>query len=384
MLSNHGAERSAAAVNSKRIPFNDLTIQWREISHDVTREFEEVFARSAFSSGPFVKTFESEIAAYLGTKYAIAVNSGTSALHLAIAAAGIGPGDEVLVPAHTFIATLWGVLYVGATPVLCDVDDSTGTIDAEAAALRITPRTKAIIPVHIYGQPADMDAVNKLASRHSLLVVEDNAQAIGGRWSEKALGTIGRIGCFSFYPGKNLGAAGEGGLVCTDDSVLAERIRVLHNHGQSERYTHVEIGFNYRMDGLQAVVLRHKLRRLDDWTARRKVLARRYQDGLSGLPLRIPVAQNQDHVWHLFVVRTPLRDALRSHLEQAEIETGLHYPIPCHRQPCFQHLALEREAYPRSDQWAGEGLSLPLFYGMTDAQVDRVVEEIRDFYGRLK
>lgn len=382
MFTDQSAERPATTADNKRVPFNDLTIQWREIRDEVTREFEEVFARSAFSSGPFVKSFENEMAAYLGTKHAVAVNSGTSALHLAMAAAGIGPGDEVLVPAHTFIATLWGVLYVGATPVLCDVDDATGTIDVDAAAGRITPRTKAIIPVHIYGQPADMEAVNKLALRHSLLVVEDNAQAIGARWNGKALGTIGQIGCFSFYPGKNLGAAGEGGLVCTDDDTLAERVRVLHNHGQSERYTHIEIGFNYRMDGLQAVVLRHKLRRLDDWTSRRKSLAQRYQAGLSGLPLKVPAVQNQDHVWHLFVVRTPLRDELRTHLQQADIETGLHYPIPCHRQPCFQHLALAGDAYPHSDLWASEGLSLPLFYGMTEAQVDRVVREIRRFYAR--
>ena len=364
----------------ERIPFNDLAVQWREIADDVRREFEDVFARSAFSSGPFVKLFEVEMAAYLGTKHAIACNSGTSALHLAVMAGNIGPGDEVLVPAHTFIATLWGPLYAGATPVMCDVDEDTGTIDLLDAARRVTPRTKAIIPVHIYGQPADMDAVGAFAERHDLFVIEDNAQAIGARWNNRQAGTIGRVGCFSFYPGKNLGAAGEAGLVSTDDDALADRMRSLLNHGQSERYIHQEIGYNYRMDGLQGVVLRQKLKRLDAWTARRKVLAKRYQAGLAGLPLEVPQVVNQDHVWHLFVVRTGKRDALRDHLQRANIETGLHYPVPCHRQPCLQDRPIDRDSYPRSDRWASQGLSLPLFYGMSEAQVDRVVATIAEFF----
>jgi dTDP-4-amino-4,6-dideoxygalactose transaminase len=297
-------------------------------------------------------------------------------------AADIGRGDEVLVPAHTFIATLWGPLYAGATPVLCDVDDATGTIDVEDAARRLSPRTKAIIPVHLYGQPAHMDAVNRLADQHGLTVIEDNAQAIGASWNNGKLGTIGHFGCFSFYPGKNLGAAGEGGLVTTDDDELAARLRALRNHGQSERYVHVEIGFNYRMDGLQAVVLRHKLKLLDAWTARRKLLAARYQAGLADLPLAVPTTHHQDHVWHLFVIRTPRRDELREHLSRANIETGLHYPVPCHRQPCLQHLPIDRDSYPRADRWAREALSLPLFYGMTEAQVDRVVHEVRRFIGK--
>lgn len=374
--------RAAVDVSSERVPFNDLAIQWREVENDVHREFEEVFARSAFSAGPFTKKFEAEIAAYLGAKHALGVNSGTSALHLAVLAAGIGAGDEVLVPAHTFIATLWGLLYAGATPVLCDVDDATGTIDLEDAARRVTARTKAIIPVHLYGQPANLDAVSALAKRHGLIVIEDNAQAIGARWNGRHLGTIGRFGCFSFYPGKNLGAAGEGGLVTTNDDALAERLRALHNHGQSERYIHVDVGYNYRMDGLQAVVLRHKLKLLDGWTARRKALGSRYQAGLAGLPLTVPAVRNQDHVWHLFVVRTPQRDELRDHLNRANIETGLHYPVPCHRQPCLNHMPIDRDSYPVSDRWAREGLSLPLFYGMTDSQVDRVISEVRGFFAK--
>lgn len=368
------------AWGAERVPFNNLGIQWQEIESGVREDFQALFERSAFSAGPFVKAFEDEIAAYLGVKHAIGVNSGTSALHLATHALDIGPGDEVLVPSHTFIATLWGVLYVGATPILCDVDDATGTIDVADARRRVTPRTKAIVPVHLYGQPADMGGVLQLAAEFNLKVIEDNAQAIGARWNNSALGTIGDIGCFSFYPGKNLGAAGEGGLVTTNDADLAARLRSLANHGQRERYLHTDIGFNYRMDGLQGVILSHKLKRLDAWTAERRHLAERLLAGLAGLPLELPVTRFGDHVWHLFVVRTPRREELRQHLARANIETGLHYPIPCHRQPCLQHLQMDRDSYPRSDRWARELLSLPLFYGMKDAQADRVIGSIHEFF----
>ena len=374
-LANRGLAREC-----ERVPFNDLTVQWQEIADDVRFDLEALFERSAFSAGPFVKAFEDDIAAYLGVKHAIAVNSGTSALHLATLAADIGPGDEVLVPSHTFIATLWGLLYAGATPVLCDVDEDTATIDVADAQRRVTQRTKAIIPVHLYGQPADMRGVLQLAERFDLKVIEDNAQAIGARWNNAHLGTIGELGCFSFYPGKNLGAAGEGGLVVTNDEELAARVRCLGNHGQRERYVHTDIGFNYRMDGVQGAILSRKLKRLDAWTERRRQLAARFQAGLAGLPLELPVVRFGDHVWHLFVVRTPRRKELREHLARANIETGLHYPIPCHRQPCLQHLQMDRNSYPQSDRWTRELLSLPLFYGMTDAQADRVIDSIHEFF----
>ena len=372
--------RQLAAATSVRIPFNDLSIQWREIANDVRLEFEDIFATSAFCLGPHVERFEREFADYLGVKHAVGVNSGTSALHLAVLVAGIGPGDEVLVPAHTFIATAWGPLYAGATPVFCDVDERSGTIDLADATRRVTVRTKAIIPVHLYGQPADMDAVARLARDHGLTVIEDNAQAIGARWKGRALGTLGRLGCFSFYPGKNLGGAGEGGLAATDDDDLAATLRELRSHGQRERYLHGKIGFNYRMDALQAAVLRHKLRRLDRWTARRQEIADLYLRGLAGLPLALPRVVHGDHVWHLFVVRTPQRDALRKYLAELNIDTGLHYPIPNHRQPCLDHLKMDRDSYPNSDRWAREGLSLPFFYGMTDAQVHRVMEAVGNFF----
>ena len=362
------------------IPFNDITFQWREIADDCYRDFGRVFERSTYSHGPEVEAFERDFATYLGTEHAVGVNSGTSALHLATVAANIGAGDEVLVPAHTFIATVWGLIYSGAVPVLCDVDAATGTIDVADAERRVTPKTRAIIPVHLYGQPADMAAVAKIADRHGLTVIEDNAQSVGAHWNGRALGALGHLGCFSFYPGKNLGAAGEGGLVATADAALAARLRLLRNHGQAERYVHSEVGFNYRMDGLQGVVLRHKLRRLDAWTQRRRELATRYSEGLANAPLALPQIVHQDHVWHLYVVRTQQRDALREHLRKVGIETGLHYPIPLHRQPCLASLDVDRSSFPQADRWANEGLSLPLFYGMTEAQVDRVVGAVRDFF----
>ena len=371
---------SAAPKPRVVVPFNDLTFQWRQIAADVHRDFETVFETGTFCLGPQVEAFERDAAAYLGAPHAIGVKSGTAALHLAMVVAGVGPGDEVLVPSHTFIATIWCVLYVGATPVLCDVDPVTGTLDPLDAERRLTSRTRAIIPVHLYGQPADMDGIAALAQRHGLILVEDAAQSIGARWNGRATGTIGAFGCYSFYPGKNLGAAGEGGMIVTAEAKSAARLRALRAHGQSQRYIHAELGFNYRMDGLQGVVLCHKLRHLDAWTRERRALASRYDLALKGLPLERPEVRHQDHVWHLYVVRTPQRDALRTHLQQRGIETGLHYPIPCHRQPCLAHLSMDRNSFPHSDHWANEGLSLPLFVGMNGWQITHVADSIRAFF----
>jgi dTDP-4-amino-4,6-dideoxygalactose transaminase len=369
-----------APVQDEGVPFMDLAVQWRAVAADVRRDIDDIFARSAFVLGPYVDAFESEIAQWLGTRQAIGVNSGTSALHLAMIAAGVTRGDEVLVPAHTFIATAWGALYVGARPVLCDVDEATGTIDIQDARKRLTARTKAIIPVHLYGQPANMEAVLRFSEEHGLAVIEDAAQAIGATWDGRRVGGLGLAGCVSFYPAKNLGAAGEAGLVVTNNDAIAARLRHLRHHGQSERYLHEEIGFNYRLDGLQAAVLRHKLRRLPDWTKERQQLASRYLVQLAGLPIKLPKVVHQDHVWHLFVMRTPERDRLRQYLQSCGIETGLHYPVPLHRQPCFADLPLDRDRFPVADAWARECLSLPLFVGMSAAQQDKVCNEIRKFF----
>jgi len=275
---------------------------------------------------------------------------------------------------------LWAPLYAGAIPVLCDVDDATGTIDLADAGRRLSSRTRAIIPVHLYGQAVDMDAVNAFAATSNLVVIEDCAQAIGAKWRDRSVGVHGFAGCFSFYPGKNLGAAGEAGLVVTSDDRAAAAMRSLRNHGQLDRYVHTQIGYNYRMDGLQSAVLRQKLRRLDLWTARRKEIAARLIKSLSGISgLRLPLPQS-DHVWHLFVVRTPRRDALRDFLKSSGIESGLHYPVGNHRQPCLDHLPMDRNSFARADDWAEQGLSLPLFYGMTDAQVDRIAAAVQAFF----
>jgi len=367
-------------VTPARVPFVDLAPQWRLIEEGVRPELTRLFESSSYCLGPWVDGFETEIAAYLGVPHAIGVNSGTSALHLAVLAAGIGPGDEVLVPAQTFIATVWGVLYAGARPVLCDVDSMTACIDLAEAERRVTPRTKAIIPVHLFGQPADMAAVLAFAKRHNLAVIEDCAQAIAARFDGKRVGSIGLMGCYSFYPGKNLGCAGEGGLVITHDATIAARLRRLRNHGQSERYRQDEVGYNYRMEGIQGLILSHKLRHIDAWTARRKEIAARYAEGLAGLPLGIPAATNGDHVYHLYVVLTEKRDALRAHLEDKAIDTGLHYPIPLNRQPCLAKYVGPDDRYPNADRFADHGLSLPMFYGLEDSQVDRVIAEMHVFF----
>jgi dTDP-4-amino-4,6-dideoxygalactose transaminase len=366
-------------ANVQHVPFSDLSLQWEAIKSDVMPDLERLFETSAYCLGPAVDRFESSFAEYIGVSHAVGVNSGTSALHLAMIAAGIGAGDKVLVPSHTFVATAWAVIYVGAQPVFCDVEDNAGTIDMGDAERRMSPDVKAIVPVHLYGQPADMNAVSAFAEKHGILVIEDAAQSHGAVYSGKKVGGIGIYGCFSFYPGKNLGAAGEAGAICTNDDMGAARMRALRNHGQSERYVHAEVGFNYRMEGIQGLVLDHKLRHLESWTAERRRIAERYLNGLRDLPLILPHVVHDDHVYHIFVVRTPRRTDLRAFLNSNGIETGLHYPVPLHHQPCFSHLAMDRDSYPVSDRYANECLTLPLFVGMTDAQVETVIDKIRDF-----
>lgn len=368
-----------SAGTATRVPFSNLSLQWDQIKEGLMPELERLFESSSFVLGPAVARFEQNFSTYIGARHTIGANSGTSALHLAMMAAGIGPGDKVLLPSHTFVATAWAVIYVGATPVLCDVEPRTGTIDVADAERRMTSGVKAIVPVHLYGQPADMRAVSAFAQNHGLIVIEDAAQAHGAEYGGKRVGSDAKFACFSFYPGKNLGAAGEGGAVCTNDDAVDARIRMLGNHGQRERYVHETVGFNYRMEGIQGLILDHKLRHLDTWTNDRRRVAKRYREGLRGLPLELPEIVNGDHVYHLFVIRTPARDALREHLTANGIETGLHYPVPLHRQPCFDGLAIDRDSFPVSDRYADQCLSLPIFAGMSDAQVDLVIENVRAF-----
>jgi dTDP-4-amino-4,6-dideoxygalactose transaminase len=374
------ASAPSPATALARVPFADPSLQWKKIADVARADLDTLFATSSFFLGPFVDRFETAVADYFEVRHAIGVNSGTSALHLAMIAAGVHAGDKVLVPANTFIATVWAVLYIGAVPVLCDVEAASGNIDAADAERRIDRSVKAIIPVHLYGQPANMEAVLTLADRYGLAVVEDAAQAIGARYRGRPAGSFGLFGCFSFYPGKNLGAAGEAGLVTTNDTALADRVRGLRNHAQTERYVHNELGFNYRMDGIQGLVLNHKLSHLDAWTDERRAIARSYDEGLAGLPPALPQVVHSDHVYHLYVILSERRDELRAFLGAHGVETGLHYPVPIHRQPCLADLEMDRTSYPVSDVYANQCLSIPIYSGMTKIQIDRVISAVGPFF----
>lgn len=365
---------------TEAIPFNNLEWQWRVIEKQFMPEFQELVRQGQFCLGPAVNRFEKEFADYVGSRFAIGVNSGTSALHLALIVAGIKAGDKVLIPAQTFIATAWAVLYIGAIPVLCDVEPETGNIDIEDAKKRLTPGTTAIIPVHLYGQPANLKKIIAFAEEHHLKIIEDACQSHGAKYGDKHTGTYGLLGCYSFYPGKNLGAIGEAGMIVTNHADLAERLCALRQHAQQERYIHHELGFNYRMEGIQGLALSHKLHHLDEWTNLRKHIAKKYLSGLSGLPLELPYTIHDDHVYHLFVIRTPDRENLRRRLEKENIATGLHYPVPLHRQPCLGNLRFDLDSYPIADQYSNLGLSLPIFAGMTDIQVEKVIQVIKDFF----
>jgi dTDP-4-amino-4,6-dideoxygalactose transaminase len=367
------------AVSRPGVPLVDLRGQVARLREEVFQALEEVADSGVFTLGPRVAAFEAAFAGHVGVKHCIAVNSGTSALHLALLGAGVGPGDEVITVPMTFIATAWAISYVGATPVFVDVDPATYTLDVGQVENRITPRTRALLPVHLYGQPADMGPLLDIGRRHGIAVIEDAAQAHGARYRDRGVGSLGLCGCFSFYPGKNLGAFGEGGAVVTDNDPIATRLRALRDHAQEKRYHHQEIGFNYRMDAFQGAVLGVKLKYLERWTEARSLLAGRYKKSLAGLPLQLPAeAPDRRHVWHLFVVRHPGRDRLRRHLEAEGIHTGLHYPIPLHLQKAYQHLGHGVGDFPVAEQIGRECLTLPLFPEMTVRQQDAVIEVLGD------
>ncbi len=365
---------------NQTVPFMDLSHQWRFVREDVMNSFEDIFNASAFCLGPYVENFEIQVREFLGVKFAIGVNSGTSAIHLAVKALGLRRGDKVLVPSHTFVGTIWGLIYEGIVPVFCDVSRHCGTIDVATLMETDTSDVRAIIAVHLYGQPADMAKIIEFAKARKLFVIEDVAQAFGANIDNQMLGTLGDIGCFSFYPGKNLGAAGEAGLVITNSETLAQKIKCLRNHGQSERYKHDKIGYNYRMDGLQAAVLSAKIAYVKSWNDERREIAKQYIDQLAELPLKLPQKIAQDHVWHLFVVRLKQRDRLKTHLEKRGVSTGLHYPIPLHNQSFVRGFLTKPPALPITENWAAQCLSLPIFPGMTECQVQNVVQAVGDFY----
>jgi dTDP-4-amino-4,6-dideoxygalactose transaminase len=362
-----------------RVPFADLKAQFAQVRDEALAAMAEVAEGGGYVLGPRVAAFEEAFAAAHAVRHCVAVNTGTSALHLALLAAGVGPGDEVLTVPMTFVATSWAVSYCGARPVFADVDAATYTMDPDQAADRITPRTKAILPVHLYGQPADLGPLRELADRHGIPLIEDACQAHLATYRGEPVGSYGQSAGFSFYPGKNLGACGEGGAVVTDDDALAGRMRALRDHAQTRRYHHAEVGFNYRMDAMQGALLDIKLRHLPAWTARRRALAARYLERLGDLPLDLPcVRADRDPVWHLFVALHPDRDRIRAELEGQGIQTGLHYPVPVHLQPAYADLGYKPGDFPVSERVGRECFTLPLYPEMTEEQQDAVVAALAD------
>ena len=355
------------------IPYADLQSQYRSIKAEIDAAVLRVLDSTQFILGDEVTAFEREFAAYTGAGESVALNSGTSALHLALLAAGIGSGDEVITVPFTFVATAAAVLYAGATPVFVDVDPATYCLAPDAIERAVTPRTKAIMPVHLYGHPADMDPILEIAARRGLTVIEDAAQAHGASYRGRPCGSMGAIAGFSFYPGKNLGAYGEGGAAVTSDPQFAKTMRLLRSWGEERRYEHNLKGFNDRMDGIQGAVLRVKLRHLEAWTEARRARAADYARVFAGSDVGVPVEQaGCRHVYHVYAVRLRNRDATRAQLQQAGIQTGVHYPIPIHLQPAYSDLGYARGDFPVAERIASEVLSLPIFPEMTTAQVEEV------------
>jgi dTDP-4-amino-4,6-dideoxygalactose transaminase len=355
------------------IPFLDIRAQYQAIRSELDAAVLDVLGSGEYVLGSRVAAFEKEFAAYCGTKHAIAVNSGTSALHLALLAAGVGPGDEVITVPATFVATVAAICYANATPVFVDIDEKTWTMDPALIERAITPRTKAIMPVHLHGRLADMAAILDIARRNGLAVIEDAAQAHGAERDGRCAGAFGNIGCFSFYPGKNLGACGEGGAVVTDRSDLADHIRKLRDWGQAGKYNHEIPGFNYRMDGVQGAVLGVKLRYLPDWVGRRRAVAAQYDDMLSNAGIATPrAAVALEHAYHVYAIRVADRSSLQHALTAAGVSTGIHYPHPVHVQPAYKSLGYGIGDFPVSERLADETLSLPIFPEMTSQQVETV------------
>jgi dTDP-4-amino-4,6-dideoxygalactose transaminase len=362
------------------IPFVDLSAQYRAIKPELDAAILEVLASSHYVLGAQVAAFEKEFAAYCESTHAIGVNSGTSALHLALLAAGVGPGDEVITVPLTFVATAAAISYTGARPVLVDVDPVSLTMDPAQLARAITPRTRAIVPVHLYGHPADMDPILDIARDWGLTVVEDACQAHGARYKGRRVGSFGDLACFSFYPSKNLGACGEGGMIVTRSAEHARALSVLRDHGQDVKYHHPVRGFNYRLEAIQAAALRVKLRHLDAWTEARRAHARRYEQALEGVAVATPAeAPSAEHVYHLYVIRAAERDRLQAHLAAQGIQTGIHYPIPVHLQPAFRDLGYREGDFPVSEVWARTILSLPMYPELTSAQIDEVADVVAEF-----
>lgn len=360
------------------IPFLDLKAQYASIKGDIDAAVMRVLASAEYVLGEEVAQLEREFAEYCGTRHAVAVNTGTSALHLALLALGAGPGDEVITVPFTFVATVSAICYTGAQPVFVDVEPVTLTMDATKLEAAITSRTKAIMPVHLYGQMADMNAIKAIADRHGVPIIEDACQAHGAEYEGRRAGSIGVSGCFSFYPGKNLGACGEGGIVVTSNDSHARTVRMLRDWGQERRYHHVLKGFNYRMDGIQGAILRVKLRHLNNWTQSRRAHAARYSALLAGSnDVRAPLeAADRRHVYHIYAIRCRDRECLQRALAIQGIQFGLHYPIPVHLQKAHADLGYTPGDFPRSESAARSVLSLPIYPEMTTRQIEEVASAV--------
>lgn len=359
------------------IPFLDLKAQYKSVGPEIEAAVLEVLRCGDYVMGDSVTLFETDFAAFCGAREAVAVNTGTSALHLALLAAGIGPGDEVVTVSSTFVATVAAILYTGARPVFVDIDPVTWTMDPDLVEHALTPRTKAILPVHLHGRLADVERIGAIARRHGLLVIEDAAQAHGAVRDGQAAGTFGDIGCFSFYPGKNLGACGEGGGIVTNNPGFASTIRSLRDWGQEGKYNHVRQGFNYRLDTLQAAALAVKLRRLAEWTAARQRIASLYDELLEGSAAGRPVSAGQDHAYHVYAVRVRDRDQVQTQLKTAGIATSIHYPVPVHLQRAYAGLGYVRGQFPVAEVLASETLSLPIYPELTAEQATKVATALR-------
>jgi dTDP-4-amino-4,6-dideoxygalactose transaminase len=367
-----------------KVPLLDLKAQYAPLRQDLLAAITRVCDSQRFILGPEVEALEGELARLLQVDHAVAVSSGTDALLLALMALNIGPGDEVITPAYSFLATAGSIARVGATPVFVDIDPPTFNVDPQRVAAAWTPRTRAVIPVHLFGQSAELDPLMALAHRHGVPVIEDAAQAIGGTYRGRMLGSIGAIGCFSFFPSKNLGAFGDAGLLTTGDAAIAKRVRMLRNHGQESKYRSVLIGGNFRMDALQAAVLRVKAPHLDAWTEARRLNAQRYrrmfdEAGLTdriGLPI---AAAERRHIYNQFVIRVPQRDALKEHLEAEGIGCEIYYPLAFHEQPCFAPLGYKPGDFPVAEQAARESLAIPIYGELTEVQQQTVVAAIAGF-----
>lgn len=366
------------------IPYLDLVAQMRPLRKEIDAAIARTLDNCSFCLGPDVAAFEKDFARFCGADHCVAFNSGTSALHVAMLLLNVGRDDEVITTPSSFVATSWAISYVGAKPVYVDVDDATFNLDPKLVERAITPRTKAVLPVHLYGQSADLDPLLEICRRHKLALVEDAAQAHGATYKGKIIGTFGVVSCFSFYPGKNLGAYGEGGALVTNNAELAKRARALREHGSSQRYYHDEIGFNYRMEGIQGAVLGIKLKHLDSWTQGRRRVAHQYAELLADTPLQLPKeAEYGQSAWHLYVVRHPQRDALKKHLEGNHVGCALHYPLPLHLQKAYAHLGYKEGDFPVAEKAARQCLSLPIYPELSEAQIQRVSQVIHEFFGQV-